>query len=87
MPSLNINWRRGAATCGEWTMGKGRSSEKAYRAVQQKIQAGMDLVTRGRNLGQQSKAEVRASIPPYDESVVKRIPPHVKGKKGKGAKT
>lgn len=64
-------------------MGKSRSTDKAYRAVQQKIQAGMNIVTQGGNLSQPSKAEIRASIPPYDESMVKRVAPNVRGTKGK----
>ena len=62
-------------------MGKGRSSDKKYRAVQQRIQTGMDIVTKGSNLEQPSKAALRAGIPAYDESMVRRIEPKVKGKK------
>jgi DNA repair photolyase len=43
----------------------------------------MALVTQSSHLAQPSKAEVRAAIPPYDESMVKRIEPNVKGKMGK----
>jgi hypothetical protein len=66
-------------------MGKNRSTDKAHRAMQQKIQAGMAVVTQGSVLAQPSKAELRAMVPPYDESMVKRIPPNVKGKKPGGA--
>ena len=62
-------------------MGKNRSTSKAHRATQQKIQAGMSLVTQAGRLAQPSKADIRASIPPYDESMVKRIKPNVKGMK------
>ena len=67
-------------------MGKGRSGDKQYRAMQQKIQTGMDIVTKGSNLAQPSKAELRASVPAYDESMVRRIPPKVKGKKSAATK-
>jgi hypothetical protein len=61
-------------------MGKSRSTDKAQRATQQKIQAGMAIVTQGTLLAQPTKAELRASVPAYDESMVKRIPPNVKGR-------
>jgi hypothetical protein len=64
-------------------MGRNRSSDKAYRAVQQKIQAGMDIITSS-YLVQPTKAELRAMIPPYDESMVTRIAPKIKGKKAAG---
>lgn len=63
-------------------MGKGRGSDKQYRATQQKIAAGMAIVTSGSVLAQPSKADFRAMIPPYDESKVKKIA-SVKGKKSK----
>lgn len=59
----------------------GRSSENKRRAMQQKIQGGMDLVSKHVHQGVHSKAELRAMIPPYDETMVKRIEPNVKGKK------
>jgi hypothetical protein len=62
-------------------VGKGRSTDKSYRAMQQKIQAGMDVVTEGTHLAQPSKAQLRASVPPYDESMVRRIPTGSKRKK------
>jgi hypothetical protein len=61
-------------------MGKNRSSDKSRRAMQQHINAGYDIVTKGAYLKQPSKAELRASVPPYDESMVKRI----ESKPGKG---
>jgi hypothetical protein len=64
-------------------MGRNRSSDKAHRAVQQKIQAGMDIVTSS-YLVQPTKAELRAMIPHYDESMVTRIAPKIKGKKAAG---
>jgi hypothetical protein len=62
-------------------MGKNRSTDKAHRAMQQQIQAGMTVVTKGAYLAQPTKAELRAMTPPYDESMVRRIPSNVKGKK------
>jgi hypothetical protein len=67
-------------------MGKNRSTEKARRAIQQQIQAGMSVVTKGAFLTQPTKAELRAMIPPYDESKVTRIAPDVKGQKPRGDK-
>jgi hypothetical protein len=48
--------------------------------MQQRIAGGMAVVTQGAVLSQPSKAELRAMVPEYDESLVKRIPPGVKGK-------
>jgi hypothetical protein len=48
--------------------------------MQQRIAGGMAIVTQGAVLSQPSKAELRAMVPEYDESLVKRIPPGVKGK-------
>lgn len=62
-------------------MGKGRSSSTAYKATQQRISAGMDIVTRVDGTPVPTKAELRASIPAYDESMVKRIETPVKGKR------
>jgi hypothetical protein len=62
-------------------MGKNRSTDKAHRAMQQQIQAGMAVVTKGAYLAQPTKAALRAMIPPYDESMVKRIATKKKGKK------
>jgi hypothetical protein len=52
-------------------MGKNRASDKKHRAMQQHIQAGYDIVTKAGLVKQPSKAELRASVPPYDESIVK----------------
>ena len=65
----------------ETAMGKNRSTEKARRAMQQQIQSGMAGVTKPGLLAQPSKAELRAMIPPYDESKITRIATNVKGKK------
>jgi hypothetical protein len=54
-------------------MGKNRGSDKKHRAMQQHIQAGYDIVTKLGSVKQPSKAELRASMPLYDESMVKRI--------------
>lgn len=54
--------------------------DKSQRAMQQKIAAGMDIVTRVGGEAPPSKAELRASIPAYDESMVKKIDPKAKGK-------
>lgn len=55
-------------------MAKGRSGNNSQRAMQQKIDAGYGLVTSGSVIGQPSKEELRAAIPAYDESMVKKIP-------------
>jgi hypothetical protein len=66
-------------------MGKGRAGGNAQKAMQQRIASGMAVVTQGSVLSQPSKAELRAMVPEYDESLVKKIPPGVKGKsKAKG---
>lgn len=62
-------------------MSKGRSSSTAYKATQQRIAAGMDIVTRVDGTPMPTKAELRASIPAYDESLVKRIEAPPKGKR------
>lgn len=49
------------------------ASEKRRRAVQQKIQGGMDLISKAVHNGEPSKAQLRASIPAYDETMVRRI--------------
>lgn len=54
-------------------MGKGRSGSNAYKAVQQKIAAGMDIVTRVDGKAAPTKAELRASIPAYDPTMIKRV--------------
>lgn len=56
-------------------MAKGRSTVAQQRANQQRIAAGYNIVTSSSALEQPSKAELRASIPAYDESMVKKIPP------------
>ena len=62
-------------------MGKQRSSNNAQRAMQQKISAGMAIVTQAGALSAPSKADLRASIPAYAEAMVKRIEAPVKGKR------
>ena len=54
-------------------MAKGRSSSVQQRANQQRIEAGYNVVTSTSVTNQPSKAEMRASIPVYDESMVKKI--------------
>ena len=54
---------------------------KKARATQQKIRASYDVATKGFLLQQPKKAELRASVPPYDESMVRRIEAKPKGKK------
>jgi hypothetical protein len=58
-----------------------RLSDLKRRAVQQTIQGGMDLISKRVYQAQPSKAELRAMVPAYDEAMVKRIEPNVKGKK------
>lgn len=55
-------------------MAKGRSTVAQQRATQQRIAAGYNIVTSSSAIEQPSKAELRASIPAYDESMVKKIP-------------
>jgi hypothetical protein len=62
----------------------GTAHEKRRRAVQQKIQGGMNLISKAVHNGEPSKAELRASIPAYDESLVKRIEATGKGRASKG---
>jgi hypothetical protein len=40
----------------------------------------MDNYTKGTNLTKPTKAELRAMVPPYPESMVKRIEPKVRKK-------
>lgn len=61
--------------------GRNKGSKKTGRAVQQKIDAGMDLIFKYVYRREPSKAEIRAAMPTYDESMVRRIPPHVKGQR------
>lgn len=62
-------------------MGKGRSSSNSFKATQQRIDAGYNIVTSGPVVNQPSKAALRAQIPAYDESMVRRIEAKPKGKK------
>ncbi|MGO7367081.1 hypothetical protein [Rhizobium leguminosarum] len=55
-------------------MAKGRSTVAQQRANQQRIANGYNVVTSSAVIDQPSKAELRASIPAYDESLVKKIP-------------
>ena len=54
-------------------MAKGRSGSAQQRANQQRIEAGYNVVTSTSVTNQPSKAELRASIPAYDEAIVKKI--------------
>ncbi len=55
-------------------MAKGRSTVAQQRATQQRIAAGYNIVTSSSHIEQPSKADLRASIPAYDESMIKKIP-------------
>lgn len=55
-----------------------RAADRAHRAVLERRAAGSDNAYR---MSEPSKADLRASIPAYDESMVKRIEAPVKGKK------
>ncbi len=61
-------------------MAKGRSTSAQQRANQQRIEAGYNIVTSSSNIDQPSKASLRASIPAYDESMIKKIPEKTKRK-------
>lgn len=54
-------------------MGKQRSSGNKQKAVQQRIAGGMDIVTRVGGAPAPTKAELRAAIPAYDPSIIKKI--------------
>jgi hypothetical protein len=54
--------------------------------VQQKIQGGMDLISKRVHNVEPSKTELRASIPAYDEAMVKRIDTTGKGEKPKSGR-
>lgn len=54
-------------------MAKGRSTSAQQRANQQRIESGYNVVTSSPVTGQPSKAELRASIPAYDETMVRKI--------------
>ncbi len=58
----------------------GRAADRAHKAVLERRAARVDHALR--DGPQQSKAELRASIPAYDESLVKRIETPSKGRKG-----
>lgn len=64
-------------------MAKGRSTVAQQRATQQRIAAGYNIVTSSSSIEQPSKAELRASIPAYDESMIKKIPPKTSKKSKK----
>ncbi len=64
-------------------MAKGRSTTAQQRASQQRIAAGYNVVTSSAVIDQPSKAELRASIPTYDESMIKKIPEKTSRKKKK----
>lgn len=59
------------------------ANEKKRRAVQQKIQGGMNLISKAVHNGEPTKAALRASIPAYDEAMVRRIEPTGRAKKPK----
>lgn len=59
-----------------------RGADRAHRAVLERRAAGFDVSLQTGGQPQQTKAELRASIPAYDESMVKRIETPPKGKKG-----
>lgn len=48
--------------------------------MQQQIAAGMDRVLK--SVGEPTKAEMRAAIPAYDPSMIKKIPAGKSGTKG-----
>ena len=54
-------------------MGKQRSGGNKQRAMQQQIASGMDRVTKDWAGGQPTKADLRAMIPTYDETLVRKI--------------
>jgi hypothetical protein len=56
-------------------------SHKVRRAMEQQVRANWSVVTKGAYLAQPSKAELRASVPSYDELMVRRIEAKPKGKK------
>lgn len=58
-----------------------RAADKAHRAVLERRSAGSDSAGRTGGVSEPSKAELRASIPAYDESMVKRIATPEKGKR------
>lgn len=61
-------------------MAKGRSTVAQQRATQQRIAAGYNIVTSSTHIEQPSKADLRASIPAYDPSMIKKIPEKVQRK-------
>lgn len=66
-------------------MGKQRASGNKYKAIQQGIATGMDIVTRVDGAPAPTKAEMRAAIPAYDPAMIKRVEPGktaLKKKKG-----
>jgi len=64
-------------------MAKGRSSGSHQRANEQRIAAGYNVATSSAVIGQPSKADLRASIPAYDESMVKKVVSKPSKKSGK----
>lgn len=58
-----------------------RAADKQHRAVLERRAAGADTSFRTGGVVEPSKAELRASIPAYDESMVKRIVTPEKGKR------
>lgn len=59
-----------------------KGADRAHRAVLERRAAGFDTSFQTGGQPQQTKAELRASIPAYDESMVKRIEAPAKGKRG-----
>lgn len=60
-------------------MAKGKSSNNIRKANDQRITAGYAVVTSGAVINQPSKEALRAATPVYDPTIVKKIPPGVKG--------
>lgn len=59
----------------------GRGADRAHRAVLERRAAGFETSFQTGGEPQKTKAELRASIPAYDESMVKRIEAPTKGKR------
>jgi hypothetical protein len=73
--------KQGASAYSETGDKMGRAADRAHRAVLERRAAGADAAFRNGGENAPTKAELRASIPAYDESMVKRIETPVKGKR------
>lgn len=62
-------------------MASNRSLSPSQRATRDRIDSAYAQISQAGNLAAPSKAELRASIPAYDESMVKRVVVPPKGKK------